>query len=83
MATDVSVSPAHPVNPNECQAHNHEYETQRRETRSLDFGSRVHRFLVSGDDADIEQPRKDEDQTGCSCCPSDAKDISNVGDEDD
>lgn len=32
----------------------------------LDLWSGVHWLLISGHDADVEQPRKDEDQTGSS-----------------
>lgn len=35
MATDTPISPAHPVESNERQAHGHEYKTQHCETRSL------------------------------------------------
>lgn len=35
----------------------------------LDLWSGVHGFLLSGDDADVKQSRKDEDQTGSSSCP--------------
>lgn len=32
----------------------------------LDLGSRTHRLLITGDDADVKESRKDEDQTGSS-----------------
>lgn len=83
MAAKTSAVSVHPVKPDECQAHGHEYETQRCETRSLDLWSGVHGLLVGGDDADVEQSRQDEDQTGSSGGSYDAKDVSNVGNKDD
>lgn len=83
MSAETSLFPSRPIKHNERQAHGHEYKTQCCETRGLDLWFGVHWLVVGGNDANVEESRKDEDQTGSSGCPSDAKDVSNVGDEDD
>lgn len=83
MSTETSFFPARPIKHNKCQAHGHEYKTQCCETHGLDLWSGFQGFTAGRDDANVEESRKDEDQTGSSSCPSNAKDVSDVGDEDD
>lgn len=83
MAPETSLFSTYPVKSNERQAHGNEYETQCRETRSLNLWSGVHGLLVVRDDANVKQPRKDEYQSGSSGCTSNSKNVSNVGNEDD
>lgn len=45
------------------------FHWQRSSLTHLNLWSGGHGLLVSGDNADVEQSRKDEDQTGSSSCP--------------
>lgn len=48
MAAEISLFSAHPVNPNKCKAHGHEYETQCCETCSLKTKrNTVHQYRIT------------------------------------
>lgn len=54
MATSSSFLSGRPVDDDECQAHRHEDEAHGCETGSCDLWSRLHWFLFSGNNADVE-----------------------------
>lgn len=78
-----ALSTTHPVDADESQAHGHEDEAQGREAGGLDLGSGAEGLLVCRDDANVEDPRKDEDQSGGSGGSGDAEDVSDIGHKDD
>lgn len=83
MAAQTSLFSTYPVKHNEGQTHDHEDETQSGETSSLDLGPGACWLQVFRNDSDVEESRKDEDQSGSSGCPCNTKNVSNVGNKDD
>lgn len=82
MVSSMLAGPRDPVNDDETQAHGHQQEANRSETKGQDFRGGSCRLLVSGHDSEVEDGREDEDEARSRCGTNDPKYAQDVGGED-
>lgn len=68
-----------PVDENEAQTHHHEGDAQSSKTNSQYFWSGGQGFIISRNDADVEDSGENENEAGSWCGTNDAKDAQNIG----